>query len=72
MCNFIIRPVTSFATIDIFEENGDKIFEAGEKFEVSKLKGKYVLDKNDKGILLEVYIHTFSLKDPNKKEEKKK
>jgi hypothetical protein len=74
MCNFVIRPVKSFCTIDIYSEPTKVLIKAGDSFTVSHIEGDTVVgDVNGTAGLavpLSVYIHSFSLKDPNAKEKK--
>lgn len=74
MCNFIIRPVKCFATVNLSGEGEPVYIKAGDAFEVDRIEGRYVISKDDVSVPLDIFIHSFSLKDPNekKKEEKKK
>lgn len=76
MCNFIIRPIKCYATVDI--ESSDNVganpVEAGEAFTVRKVKdgGVILVRDNDTvvNIDLATFVHTFSDKDPNEKAKK--
>lgn len=88
MCNFIIRPVKCFATIDVaatavITEGGKEpktqstILQVGTEITPNSVDHgeivRFEANGFDNVILpLSVFVHTFSLKDPNKKEEKKK
>ena len=77
MCNFIIRPVEAYATVDINSDDTTTELVAGQKVKVKHVAydGVVVETENigketyEVKIPLEVYIHTFSLQNP--KQEKK-
>lgn len=66
MCNFIVRPIKSYATIDLHDENGDVIIRKGDSVEIKSIKGDKVVS-GDFSVPLSVFVHSFSDKDPNKK-----
>jgi hypothetical protein len=66
MCNFIVRPIKSYATIDLYDESGDVIVRKGDSVEIKSIIGKNVVS-GDFAVPLEVFVHSFSDKDPNKK-----
>lgn len=85
MCNFIIRPIKSYVTLPVYafhedEVSGSELLEVGAVFTPSYVGHS---ERNDAvvygklengnvvGIELDVFIHTFSDKDPNKKDSKK-
>jgi hypothetical protein len=76
MCNFIIRPIKCYATVDVNDDDSGSAnpIVAGEAFTVKSVtNGLVVLVREDDALVnvpLEVYVHTFSDKDPNKKEKK--
>ncbi len=73
MCNFIIRPVDCYATVNI-ELDDELEITQGQKVKVSRVNEKFVVIinplGNEKNVPLEVFVHAFSLKDPNAKEKK--
>lgn len=79
MCNFIIRPIKCYATVDItstkdISESANDI-KQGDELTVKEVHNGYVVlvRKNDTvvNVSMETYIHTFSDKDPNAKKENK-
>lgn len=84
MCNFIIRPIKSYATIDYYElRDGEKqkVVGSGDAVSVKYIVGNRVYCLPDQGdddddklitIPMNVYTNIFSDKDPNKNTEKSK
>lgn len=78
MCNFIIRPIECYATVDIVSTNHESEsandIKAGEKLTVSKVvDGKVCLVREGETVVyvpMATFVHTFSKNDPNKKEDK--
>jgi hypothetical protein len=66
MCNFIIRPIKSYATIDVYDENGNVVIRKGDSVDVKSIKGNNVISGSF-SVPVDVFVHTFSDKDPNKK-----
>ncbi len=79
MCNFIIRPIKCYATVDVISTNGESEsandIKAGEAFTVkSVVDGKVTLVRENDAVVyvpVSTFVHTFSDKDPNKKDSKK-
>ncbi len=76
MCNFIIRPIKCYATVDIETVGEGEDLKTGEVVTVKSVESNgrvVVVRENDKTAMIpmEVFVHTFSDKDPNKKESKK-
>ena len=78
MCNFIIRPIKSYATIDTKAYNDEtkqwEDVKAGTEVTPKLVfAGAVYYDDKDgveRTINLSDYVHTFSSNDPNKKEKK--
>lgn len=77
MCNFIIRPIKCYVTVDLnLSDSGSaNPINAGDPLTVKEVNDTQVVLVRDNdtvvNVPLEVFVHTFSDKDPNKKEEKK-
>lgn len=84
MCNFIIRPIKSYATVDLFLQSAPGVttrLYAGEYVTVKEVdqhgvvlaspSGENFEDKELVWIPMNVFVHVFSDKDPNAKEAKK-
>ncbi len=76
MCNFIIRPIKCYATVDIYEDADTPLINAGDSFEVTRIEGDEVVgnvnDTAGLAIPLHVFTHAFSNNDPNEKDQKAK
>lgn len=87
MCNFIIRPIKSYATVDVYiatTENSETLLKLGEFVTPKSVDGSGVVmakvsgenfekDKDDLAFIpMSLFTHVFSNNDPNKKEDKKK
>lgn len=87
MCNFIIRPITSYATVDVAASKviSDKVpvsfenivIKQGSTFDVKRVDSGYVYGnlkdvENEVCVNMDDFIHTFSNNDPNAKQEAKK
>lgn len=78
MCNFIIRPIKCYATVDVslekFEKTEDSDIKAGDALQVTTVCADGVVATDGNGtyfvIPVDVFTHTFSDKDPSKKESK--
>ncbi len=75
MCNFIIRPIKSYATIDVTASDGQAI-KTGEFVEVTSVESDGTVNGKHMGndpvsFSMSVFTHTFSDKDPNKKKDSK-
>lgn len=77
MCNFIIRPIKCYVTVDIALEAGENNdiaqLECGNEVEVSHVVPEGVVVRKDKQtfiVPLEVFVHTFSDKKPEDKKAK--
>ena len=86
MCNFIIRPIKSYATVDVMASKvvadvipttfENYIIKQGTSFDVKRVDGGFVYGnvdefKSEVAINLSDMVHTFSDKDPSKKDDKK-
>ena len=80
MCQFIIRPVDCYATVDYLSDKTSIELEAGQKVKVKHVSVDTVTviaenvakEKYEVNIPIATFVHMFSLKDPNAKEDKKK
>ncbi len=77
MCNFIIRPIKCYATVDVNEGSSGSAnpIKAGEAFTVKEVvDGSVVLVREGDTVVnvpLTTFVHTFSDKDPSKKKDSK-
>lgn len=78
MCNFIIRPIKCYATVDIESDNSDSMnpIKAGDAMTVKGVYNDQVTLVRDNDTIVRVdistFVHTFSDKDPNEKKDSKK
>ncbi len=87
MCNFIIRPIKSYATVDVAASKvvsnkvpvsfENIVIKQGSTFDVKRVDSGYVYgllegEESEVCVNMDDFVHTFSNKDPNAKEEKKK
>lgn len=78
MCNFIIRPQKCYATVDLdlADSGSANPITADEALTVKSVTDNYVVLVRDNdtvvNVPLNVFVHTFSDKDPNEKKEAKK
>lgn len=66
MCNFVIRPIKSYATVDIFSADEEHAVKRGDYIQVAKVQGGAVvgfLNGNEElevSLPLTTFVHTFT------------
>lgn len=79
MCNFIIRPIKCYATVDIsletYEDTQEPNIKCGDAVTVKSIASDGVVATDGNGtyfiIPMSVFTHSFSDKDPNAKKDSK-